>query len=166
MLRGTPVFESQAKVVGPRVPRVLVAFDASPGAWAALEYGIAAAQARDAMLTIAAVVYEPPLSVGFSLCAVPCTRESLRRDRERDLARALAAARDEVPAALSMSTKLLHGRPDRVLAHLAECGRYDLVVAGRGRTGRLRQRWRRSVAVALVSRCRTAVLTVEPPARA
>jgi nucleotide-binding universal stress UspA family protein len=157
-------------VVAPRVGsvpplhRVLVAFDGSPGAWAALRYGIAAADSGNAVLTIAAVVNEPPLWIGLPPFATPWTRESLRRDAERHLARALAAARDEVPATVSVSTALLSGRTAHALADLADGGRYDLVVTGPCRSGRLGRLLRRGVTAALLSRCHTSVLAVDPGA--
>jgi nucleotide-binding universal stress UspA family protein len=143
----------------PPIHRVLVAFDGSPGAWAALHQGIAVAAARHALLTIAAVVEEPPIWVGLPPFVVPWTRESLRRDAERRLERLLAAARDEVPASISVSTALLHGRTARALADLADGGRYDLVVTGPRRTG---CRGRRCVPGALMARCHAAVLAVRP----
>ena len=142
----------------PPIHRVLVAFDGSPGAWAALHQGIAVAAARHALLTIAAVVEDPPLWVGLPPFVVPWTRESLRRDAERRLERLLAAARDEVPASISVCTALLHGRTVRALADLADGGRYDLVVTGPRRAGRRR----RCVPGALMARCHAAVMAVRP----
>jgi nucleotide-binding universal stress UspA family protein len=146
----------------PPIHRVLVAFDGSPGAWAALRHGIAVAEARHALLTIAAVVEDPPIWVGLPPFVVPWTRESLRGDAERRLARLLAAARDEVPATVSVCTTLLHGRTARALADLAEGGGYDLVVTGPGRGGGRRRRWGRGVPGALMARCHAAVLAVRP----
>jgi nucleotide-binding universal stress UspA family protein len=147
---------------GPALRRVLVAFDGSPGAWAALRYGIAVADSRRAVLTIAAVVNDPPLWVGLTPFGVPWTPESLRHDAERRLAQALAAARDEVPATLPVSTALLHGRTARTLADLADGDRHDLVVIGPRGGGRLRRRLTRGVLPALLSRCRASVLAVTP----
>jgi nucleotide-binding universal stress UspA family protein len=144
----------------PPVHRVLVAFDGSPGAWAALRYAIAVAGASNAVLTIAAVLNDPPPWVVLPPMATPWTRESLRRDAERRVSRALAAARDEVPAEISVSTALLEGRTAQALADLADGGCYDLVVAGQSRC-----RWpRRGVTPALVARCRTSVIAVDPAA--
>src|SRR5918996_175892 len=144
----------QSAVVAPRtgwdppLHRVLVAFDGSPGSWAALRYGISVARSRNAVLTIAAVVNDPPVWIGLPPFAVPWTRESLRRDGERRLARALGAARDEVPADMSVSTAVLHGRTAHALADLADGGRYDLVVTGPSRS---RHGLRRGVTSALLS---------------
>jgi nucleotide-binding universal stress UspA family protein len=111
-----------------RVRRVLVAFDGSPGAWEALQRGIAIAAAEHALLTVIAVVPQPSCWIGAGPVAVPCTSESLRRDMERHMLRQLAAARDEVPATVSVTTQLIHGKPRRVLTELAESGDYDLIV--------------------------------------
>jgi nucleotide-binding universal stress UspA family protein len=150
----------------PPIHRVLVAFDGSAGAWAALRHGIAVAEARHAVLTIAAVVEDPPIWVGLPPFVVPWTRESLRRDAERRLARLLAAARDEVPASVSVCTTLLHGRTARALADLAEGGRYDLVVTGPRRARGRRRRPGRGGPGALTARCHAAVLAVRPSPRA
>ena len=58
------------------VHRVLVAFDGSEGAWAALRRAIEVAVANHALLTIAAVVEEPlGLWMGFGAITVPGGRE-------------------------------------------------------------------------------------------
>jgi nucleotide-binding universal stress UspA family protein len=148
---------------GSGVQRVLVAFDGSEGAWAALRRAIEVAVANRALLTIAAVVDEPlAVWVGFGAMVVPVTRESLRRDLEREMLRHLAEARDEVPATVSVTTRMLHGRPARVLAELAEEGHYDLVVTGPRPVGRLGRLLRHSVTHGLLSRAHTSVLAVKP----
>jgi nucleotide-binding universal stress UspA family protein len=144
-----------------QVHRVLLAFDGSPGAWAALEQAIEIAVAQRALLTIAGVVGEPMLWTGFGPIMVPVTGDMLRRDLERDMQRNLAAARDEVPATVSVTTRLLHGRPARALAELADSGGYDLVVAGPRSAGRLRRLFGASVTHSLLTRCRTSVLAVK-----
>jgi nucleotide-binding universal stress UspA family protein len=126
-----------------RVRRILVGFDGSPRAWAGLRRAIEIAVEHSALLTIAAVVPELRLCTGFGMLVLPCTPDSLRRDAERELLRLLAAARDEVPANVSVTTQLLHGRQARVLAALADRGGYDLVVA----PGRLRRCGTRVLAV-------------------
>jgi nucleotide-binding universal stress UspA family protein len=150
------------KEAGPRhVQRILLAFDGSPGAWMALDQAIDIAVGQHALLTIAGVVGEPTVWTGFGPISMPITREMLQRDLERDMQRKLAAARDEVPAAVSVTTQLLHGRPARALAALAESGDYDLVVAGPRPEGRLRRLLGGSVTHSLLSRCRTSVLAVK-----
>lgn len=144
-----------------RIKRVLVAFDGSAGSWAALEKGIAVAASEHALLTVAAVVEEPSVWFGMAPFAIPFTRDTLRRDCERQMERELAAARDEVPATVSVTTRLLHGRPARELVALAHAGDYDLVVAGARPACRLRRLLGMSVPHRLVARARTSVLAVE-----
>ena len=144
------------------VNRVLVAFDGSPGAWRALGQAIDVAVSRHAALTIAGVVSEPTVWAGFGPVAIPFTREALRRDLEREMERALAAARDEIPAAVSVTTQLLHGRPAAMLAALARSGGHDLIVVGPRRAGRLRRLLGRSVTRSLLARSDASVLAVKP----
>jgi nucleotide-binding universal stress UspA family protein len=150
-----------AQEAAPRqVHRVLLAFDGSSGAWAALDQAIEIAVGQHALLTIAGVVGEPTVWTSFGPVTTPVTREMLQRDLERDMQRKLAAARDEVPATVSVTTQLLHGRPARALAALADSGGFDLVVAGPRPTGRLRRLFGASVTHSLLTRCRTSVLAV------
>ena len=144
------------------IHRVLVAFDGSEGAWAALGRGIEVAVANRALLTIAAVAEEPlAIWMGFGAMSVPYTRDMIRQQAESAMRRHLAEARDEVPATVSVTTRLLHGRPARVLAALAEEGRYDLIVTGPRPGGRLGRLLRRSVTHGVLSRTHTSVLAVK-----
>jgi nucleotide-binding universal stress UspA family protein len=146
----------------PPVRRILVAFDGSAGAWAALERAIDIAVAQSALLTIAAVVPEPRLYGGFGPMAIPYSPDALRRDAEREMLRLLAMARDEVPANVSLTTRLLRGRPARALAELAATGDYDLVVTGPRPSSRLRRLLGAGVTHALLSRTRASVLAIRP----
>jgi nucleotide-binding universal stress UspA family protein len=145
---------------GRHIRRVLVGFDGSPGAWAALERAIAIAVSEHALLTVAGVVREPTLWLGLGGTPVPFTYETLRRDAEREMERLLATARDEVPASVSVTTQILHGRPARVLGKLAERGGYDLVVVGPRPAGRLRRWLRTGVTDRLRARFGATVLAV------
>jgi nucleotide-binding universal stress UspA family protein len=142
------------------VQRVVVAFDGSDGAWAALARGIELAVSAHALLTIAAVVEEPSFFVALGPATSPVTRESLHLDIERAMRRHLAEARDEVPATVSVTTQILHGKPARALAAFAEAGRYDLVVTGPRAVSRWRRMFRHSVTHALLSHGVTSVLAV------
>jgi nucleotide-binding universal stress UspA family protein len=145
-----------------RLRRVLVGFDGSPGAWAALETAIGLAVSERAPLTIAGVVRRPAWWIGAGPVAVPVTRAGLLRDVERQMEQELAAARDEVPADVSLTTLLLHGHPGRTLAALADSGGYDLVVAGPRPTGRLRSLFGGSVTHRLLERSNASLLAVKP----
>ena len=147
-----------------RLQRVLVAFDGTPGAWAALDQGIAIALRSNALLTIAGVVGSaPPIACGIGGVLVPpYTPEALQRELDVEMEQKLAAARDEIPAALSVTTVLLHGKATRALARFAEEGGYDLVVTGPRRTTRLGRLLHRSVTHGLLSRGSVSVLAVKP----
>jgi nucleotide-binding universal stress UspA family protein len=154
-----PVLDSER-----RLQRVLVAFDGSAGAWAALDRGIALALSSHAQLTIAGVVSSaPPLACGMlGVLVPPYTPEELQRELDIEMQQTLAAARDEIPAAVSVTTVLLHGKATRALARLAEEGRYDLVVTGPRKIGRLGRLLHRSVTHGLLSRGSVSVLAVKP----
>jgi nucleotide-binding universal stress UspA family protein len=144
--------------------RVLVAFDGTPGAWAALDQGVAIALRANAKLTIAGVVGSPPpLACGIGGALVPpYTPEGLQRELEIEMEQKLAAARDEIPATISLTTVLLHGKATRTLGRFAEEGGYDLVVTGPRRVGRLGRLLHRSVTHGLLSRGNVAVYAVKP----
>jgi nucleotide-binding universal stress UspA family protein len=121
------------------IRRVLVEFDGSPDSWAALKRGISVAVRERALLTIAGVAEDPPCWFAMTPAALPYTRETLRRDVEREVERHLAAARDEVPATVSVTTRLLRGKPAEALAKLAKAEDHDLVLTGHRSAGRLRR---------------------------
>jgi nucleotide-binding universal stress UspA family protein len=146
------------------VRRLMVAFDGSPGSWAALQRAIEIAVSNRSLLTIAAVVEEPLFFwQGPGAMGVPYTRESLRRELEGEMARHLANARDEVPATVSVTTQLLRGRAAKALAAFAEERGYDLIVTGPRPTDRLSRLLRVSVTQRLLARGHTSVLAVKAP---
>jgi nucleotide-binding universal stress UspA family protein len=156
-----PVDQQRTTRVGEDVwapRRILVAFDGSDGAWAALRRAIEIALRERALLTIAAVVPEPSPWIGMGLVSLPYSREALGRDAQRAMEQALAAARDEVPATVSVTTRLLSGRPSRALGRLVEAGGFDLVVTGPRPPGRLR----RSVTRSVLAHSPASLLAVRP----
>src|SRR5438876_764908 len=83
------------------VHRVLVAFDGSDGAWAALASAVSVSVSNHARLTIAAVAQMPACTCTFPGAVVaPFGVAQLERELDSDLRRCLAEARDEVPAAI------------------------------------------------------------------
>ena len=120
------------------VRRVLVALDGTPESTTALERAVAIAIEHSALLTLVAVVPEPRLYSGIGPLMLPFSPATLKRDAEREMCRVLSAARDEVPANVSVTTQLLHGACARAIAKLANCGDYDVVVTPRTST-RLRR---------------------------
>jgi nucleotide-binding universal stress UspA family protein len=122
-----------------RIRRILVALDACHHDSLALQRAIELAVEHSALLTIVAVVPDPRLYTSFGMMVLPCSPEALRRDAEREMLRLLAAARDEVPANVSLTTRLVHGRPRRTLASLADAEGYDVVITVRRPCRRLRR---------------------------
>jgi nucleotide-binding universal stress UspA family protein len=93
---------------------------------------------------------------------LPYSPDELRRELDNQMLQHLAAARDEIPAIVSVTTRLLHGHPTRALARFAEEGRYDLVVTGPRRTGRLGRLFHHSVTHGVLSHGSFSVLAVKP----
>jgi nucleotide-binding universal stress UspA family protein len=122
-----------------RIRRILTALDGCGHDWPALDRAIELAVEHSALLTIVAGVPDPRLYTGFGMMVLPCSPDTLRRDAEREMLQLLAAARDEVPANVSLTTRLVHGRPRRTIAALADEGGYDVVVTGRRPCRRLRR---------------------------
>jgi nucleotide-binding universal stress UspA family protein len=145
------------------IHRVLVAFDGSDGAWAALNSAIDVALSYHAQLTIAGVVGSPPpiAYAATGMIAMPYTREGMQHELDVEMEQHLAAARDEIPASISVKTVLLHGRATRAIGRLAEEGGYDLVVTGPRRITRLGRLLHRSVTHGLLSHGNVSVLAVK-----
>lgn len=146
---------------GHPIHRVLVAFDGSDGAWAALDRGIEIALSYHAQLTIAGVVGSAPPIAYAGLIAMPYTPERLQHELDVEMEQHLAAARDEIPASVSVKTVLLHGRATRAIGRLAEEGGYDLVVTGPRHISRLGRLLHRSVTHGLLSHGNVSVLAVK-----
>ena len=134
---------------------VLVGFDGSDSAWAALRQAIAVAVGNRRGAhdrgggADAAVLFSFPGTM-----TMPYSYDALRKEVEGEMRLHLAEARDEVPASIKVHTVLLRGRPARELARYAESGGFDLLVTGprpRGIASRAASRTRCSRAAA--SRC-------------
>jgi nucleotide-binding universal stress UspA family protein len=121
------------------IHRILLSVDGSANDWPALDRAIELAVAHSALLSIVAVIPDPKLYSGFGMMVLPCSPDTLKRDAEREMMRLLAAARDEVPANVSLTTRVLHGRTGRTLADLVDAGGYDVVISGRRPCRRLRR---------------------------
>lgn len=147
-----------------RNQRVLVAFDGSPGAWAALAQGIEVAEAEGAALAIATVVAPHSYAWGaFAPAAAYQARAARQRLDTIERQQLLAAARDEVPAAVPVTTHVLHGTPAQTLTAFATHGGFDLVCCGPRPGGRMWRTLRGSVTHALLSRCPVSILAVKLP---
>jgi nucleotide-binding universal stress UspA family protein len=122
------------------IHRILLSVDGSANDWPALDRAIELAVEHSALLSIVAVIPDAKLYTGFGMMVLPCSPDTLKRDAEREMMRLLAAARDEVPANVSLTTRVLHGRTGRTLADLVDESGYDVVViSGRRPCRRLRR---------------------------
>jgi hypothetical protein len=110
--------------------RVAVLVDRSPDGWQALQHAIALADPSLTVLELVAVTKGHRWLDAFSyLDAASAIAVNDERRRERVQAeQALAAARDEVPASVTATSRVLYGAPRRVLLQLARSGEYELLV--------------------------------------
>jgi nucleotide-binding universal stress UspA family protein len=113
---------------------VLVAFDASPSAWAALHQGADLAVAENAKLTVVGVV--PPLP-SFAYRAGVST-DRLKEEAAEEVAESLREARAQVRDDVAATTVQREGHPGEEIVRQVEEGRHDLVVLGTRHWGRLR----------------------------
>jgi nucleotide-binding universal stress UspA family protein len=117
---------------------VLVAFDGSPASWSALDQAIDIARSERARLTIAGLVRDPP----FTTCgapvdvALPATWAC--EDAIEQMERELATARRSAPPTVSITTRILRGRPSRTIAALQRHEHFDVVMVGHTRRRPLR----------------------------
>jgi nucleotide-binding universal stress UspA family protein len=122
------------------ITRMLVAIDGSEAATHALDYALSLAEKCDAEVQIVSVV--PPvesLMPRFSLTAPPIHYSLFIGEVEKRLhavlTDALTAAKEKRPN-LSISTRLLKGRPADTIVQTAREGGFDLIVVGsRGLSG-------------------------------
>jgi nucleotide-binding universal stress UspA family protein len=140
--------------------RILVALDGSAPSRNALDQAVRIAHCDGARLTIASTVARTPRWTFAGPFVVPFTPEALRRACEHEAETYIARAREHVPDAVSVTTRILRGRASSALIAEALAGGYDLVVAGSrpGRVLPLLRRW--EVSNALVRRCPVSVLVV------
>jgi nucleotide-binding universal stress UspA family protein len=113
---------------------VLVAFDGSPSARAALREAVDLSRAENAKLTILGVV--PPLPAFAYRAGVSIDR--LREEAAGEVAEWLRAARAELPDDMPATTIQREGHAGEEIVKQVEGGGHDLVVLGTRRWGRLR----------------------------
>jgi nucleotide-binding universal stress UspA family protein len=144
---------SAARVPGPRqgLRRVVVGCDGSREASAALALAAALAEPAGAEITLVGVV-----EMHFDLAGFPRPADPKETAR---LERALARARDSLPAGLRVETKEVHGVAADVIAAVARDA--DLLALGsRGNYGRVRRLFLGSVAGRLASTAPCATVVV------
>ena len=131
---------------------ILVAYDGSADADAALEHAIRLARDQHARMTLLAVAPLPHQPAAMSAPATPdllgCFSESQRR----------AAA--SVPADISLTTQLLRGEPAETILRTAREGEHDLIVMGSHGHGRLHRALLGSVSFGVLHRSRVPVLLI------
>jgi nucleotide-binding universal stress UspA family protein len=136
--------------------RILVAYDGSPDASAALELAVTLATDQSAQLTIVTVVPDIPVAV-TSVTAGPFDLEGVYAEMQR-------SAQDSVPGDISVTAILRHGDPADCI--VAAAAGHDLIVMGSHGRGRIGEALAGSVSRAVVHSLRGAVLITRAPAGA
>ncbi len=111
---------------------ILVAFDGSPDAEAALAHAAALACDQNARLTVLTVIPPMPATALLASGAAPPKSDVVRHYTD-----VLRRATDTLPADVSVTTLLVEGVPARHLVKRACSGEFDLIVMGSHGHGRL-----------------------------
>jgi nucleotide-binding universal stress UspA family protein len=131
---------------------ILVAYDGSADADAALEHAIRLARDQHACLTLLAVAPLPHQPAAMSAPATPdllgCFADSERR------------AAESVPGDISLTIQLLRGEPAETILRAARKGEHDLIVMGSHGHGRLHRALLGSVSLRVLHGSRVPVLLV------
>ena len=138
-------------------PRILVGYDSSADARAALDFAIAEAKARDGLLH---VVYAVDDTVLNSAWGVVFDAEEVRRLGEEFAGEALALAQERGLPAERVQTESLLGHPAAVLARLSEGA--ALLVLGRRSGGDTESSFTGSTAVSLAATSSCPVVILSP----
>jgi nucleotide-binding universal stress UspA family protein len=133
---------------------ILVAYDGSPDAAAALEHAGALARDEHARLILLTVVPNVPVPT------IDAAVAAAARDLERDYARRLREATATVPADVSVECRLARGKPTTQIIQTARELRCDLIVMGSHGHGRLREALNGSTSATVVRESDTPVLLV------
>jgi nucleotide-binding universal stress UspA family protein len=110
---------------------ILVAYDGSPAADAALDQAVAVAHSEHALLTLMTVV-RPPNGVVTMAGGEPVAR-SVHEAYER----CLRQATERVPDDIGVTHVIVDGIPALRILEQAKSGRYDLIVMGSRGRGRI-----------------------------
>jgi nucleotide-binding universal stress UspA family protein len=140
---------------------ILVPFDGSKPAEAALEQAIELARGEGSRLTLIGVATRPPWIAPSYAAAIPTDAE-LENEVERVLARALERVPADVPAAAVVRS----GVPSEVILDRIRQGLHDLVVMGSRGRGGIRSLVLGSVSQAVIHRSPVPVVVVHQARRA
>ena len=114
--------------------RLLVAFDDSRHAHAALDQAVQLAHANRSELTVMTVIPEPSVWALGDGYGAPVNVDELRQEALVSRRAALDRAVEEVPADLPVTSLIKHGPPAQVIVEEASAGHHDLIIMGsRGR---------------------------------
>ena len=114
--------------------RVLVAFDNSRHAHAALDHAVGLAHANGSELTVMTVVPEPAVWALGDGYGAPVNVDELRQEALVSRRNALDRVVEAMPADLAVTSLIKHGPPAQVIVEEASVGQYDLIIMGsRGR---------------------------------
>jgi nucleotide-binding universal stress UspA family protein len=138
---------------------ILVAFDASPSAWAALDQAADLAATGNATLTVIGVV--PPLPSFAYRAGVSIDR--LKAEAANEVEESLREARERLRDDVAATTVQREGHPGEQIVKQVEEARHDLVVLGTRGWGRLRANVFGSVNAYVHYHSRVAMLIVNAP---
>jgi nucleotide-binding universal stress UspA family protein len=111
---------------------ILVAYDGSPAADAALDQAVALAQSEHALLTLMTAVRPP------NGAATMAGGEPLARSVHEAYEKCLRDATDRIPDDIGVTHLIVDGIPAVRILEQAEKGRHDLIVMGSRGRGRIR----------------------------
>ncbi len=143
--------------------RVLVAFDGSSHAYAALADAIELAEANHGRLTVMAVIPETSVWLGVA-CDVPGTVGGLDAANEREYRRMLDRAVETVPRDVPVTKLLTRGAAARKI--VAEAADHDVIVMGSRGRGDMRSLLLGSVSHAVLRSSPVPVLVIRHNQRA
>jgi nucleotide-binding universal stress UspA family protein len=110
---------------------ILVAYDGSPAAAAALDQAVALARSENALLTLMTVV-RPPSGV-----ATMAGGEPIARSVHEAYEKCLREATDRIPDDIGVTHVIVDGVPALRILEQAKSGRHDLIVMGSRGRGRI-----------------------------
>lgn len=112
------------------IQHLLVAYDGSSQAHAALTEAVALARTTNARVTVMSVTPDLSNWIVAGMCDVAVSTDELRRQSERAYERILDAARDVVPDDVPFTRILTRGAPGPAIVGEANAGGNDLIVMG------------------------------------